>query len=161
MTSLFQDIRVAMRSFSRSPGFAAIVAVTLAVGIGGTVAMFSVADGVLFTDLPYRDSDRMAVIWNRHAATGFDGDLGQLIGGSGAAEQTANRAVTHKLHGHRERSARQIAAHQAEAVPIRETEKSFRKPAEPGGVVARQGQRESAPAGFCAHGCQITQVHSQ
>ena len=36
MTSLFQDIRVAMRSFSRSPGFAAIVAVTLAVGIGGT-----------------------------------------------------------------------------------------------------------------------------
>ena len=72
MTSLFQDIRVAMRSFSRSPGFAAIVAVTLAVGIGGTVAMFSVADGVLFTDLPYRDSDRMAVIWNRHAATGFD-----------------------------------------------------------------------------------------
>ena len=75
MTTLFQDIRVATRTFRRSPGFAALVVVTLAVGIGGTIAMFSVADGVLFTELPYRDSNRMAVIWNRHATTGSDNVL--------------------------------------------------------------------------------------
>ena len=72
MTSLFQDVRVAMRSFRRSPGFASLVVATLAVGIGGTVAMFSVVDGVLFRDLPYRDPGRMVVIWNRHATTGSD-----------------------------------------------------------------------------------------
>lgn len=72
MTSFFQDLRVAIRSFRRSAGFALLVVVTLAVGIGGTVAMFSVVDGVLLSDLPYRNADRMAVIWNRHATTGSD-----------------------------------------------------------------------------------------
>ncbi len=72
MTWLFQDVRVAARSLRRSPGFAAIVVATLAVGIGGAVAMFSVVDAVLFEDLPYRDSDRIVVIWNRHTTTGSD-----------------------------------------------------------------------------------------
>jgi len=72
MTGLSQDIRIALRSFRRSPGFASLVVATLAVGIGGTVAMFSVVDGVLFRELPYRNSDRMAVIWNRHATTSSD-----------------------------------------------------------------------------------------
>lgn len=72
MTTLFDDLRVAARSCRRAPGFTALVVLTLAVGIGGAVAMFSVVDGVLFAELPYRDSDRMAVIWNRHDATGAD-----------------------------------------------------------------------------------------
>ena len=72
MTTLYDDLRVAARSCWRSPGFTALVVLTLPVGIGGAVAMFSVVDGVLFADLPYRESDRMAVIWNRHDATGAD-----------------------------------------------------------------------------------------
>jgi len=72
MTALMQDVRVALRSCRRSPSFAGLVIVTLALGIGGAVAMFSVVDGVLFTDLPYRDANRMAMIWNRHATTGSD-----------------------------------------------------------------------------------------
>ncbi len=72
MMGLVQDVRVASRSFRRSPGFASLVVATLTVGIGGAVAMFSVVDGVLLTDLPYRDQDRIAVIWNRHATTGSD-----------------------------------------------------------------------------------------
>lgn len=70
--AILDDLRVAVRSCRRSPGFTALVVVTLAVGIGGAVAMFSVVDSVLFVELPYRDADRMAVIWNRHEATGAD-----------------------------------------------------------------------------------------
>ncbi|HSC25942.1 MAG TPA: ABC transporter permease [Vicinamibacterales bacterium] len=69
---MLQDIRAGARLFRRSPSFAALVVLTMAVGIGGTVAMFSVVDKVLFTDLPYRDPARIAMIWNRHAATGSD-----------------------------------------------------------------------------------------
>jgi hypothetical protein len=57
MATLLDDLRVAVRSCRRSPGFTALVVLTLAVGTGGAVAMFSVVDSVLFADLPYRDSD--------------------------------------------------------------------------------------------------------
>src|SRR5688572_876076 len=48
-----QDLRYALRQFRRSPGFSAIVIATLAVGIGGTTAVFNAMHAVLFTPLPY------------------------------------------------------------------------------------------------------------
>ena len=59
----------ALRGFRRAPAFPALVIATLAVGIGGTVAMFSVMDAVLFAGLPYPDGDRMVMIWNRHTTS--------------------------------------------------------------------------------------------
>jgi len=67
---MIRDIQLALRTSLRTPAFMAIVVATLAIGIGGTVAMFSVADGVLFGTLPYKDADRLAMIWNRHPANG-------------------------------------------------------------------------------------------
>ena len=72
MTNVFRDIRVGLRGWRRAPGFTALVIGTLALGIGGAVAMFSVLDGVLLSDLSYRDADRIAIIWNRHPVTNAD-----------------------------------------------------------------------------------------
>ncbi len=56
---LVQDIRYALRSFLRAPGFTAVALVTLALGIGGTTAIFSIVDGVVLRPLPYSDPDRI------------------------------------------------------------------------------------------------------
>ena len=56
------DLRFALRGFARRPGFAAVVVATLALGIGASVAIFSVADAVLFRPLPYRDPARLVRI---------------------------------------------------------------------------------------------------
>ncbi len=68
MTSFFQDLRYALRSFSQRMGFTAVVVVTLALGIGSNVAIFSVANAVLFRPLPYRDPERLVLVWNRSSS---------------------------------------------------------------------------------------------
>src|SRR5437899_770940 len=54
-----QDLRFALRTLSRTPGFTAVVLLTLGLGIGADVAIFSVARGVLFKPLPYREPERL------------------------------------------------------------------------------------------------------
>jgi len=57
-----RDIRYAFRALRRSPGFSAVVVLTLALGIGANVTMFGVMYGVLWRPLPYAASDRLAFI---------------------------------------------------------------------------------------------------
>jgi putative ABC transport system permease protein len=66
---LVQDIRYALRSFRRAPGFTLVALITLALGIGGTTAIFSIVDGVLLRPLPYSDPGRILRV-NRVAASG-------------------------------------------------------------------------------------------
>jgi putative ABC transport system permease protein len=71
--SIWQDVRYALRTFAKDPGFASIVVITLALGIGATTAIFSVLDGVLLRPLPYPDVERLVVVRERStAAAGFN-----------------------------------------------------------------------------------------
>ncbi len=59
MESVWQDIRYAIRTLKRSPGFSAVVILTLALGIGGNAALFSVANNVFLRPLPFPKADRL------------------------------------------------------------------------------------------------------
>lgn len=62
------DLRFAARQIRRAPGFATVVALTLAIGIGATTAIFSVVNGVLLRALPYPGADRIVQLWEVNAS---------------------------------------------------------------------------------------------
>ncbi len=72
MKILILDFRFAGRRLLRSPGFSLLVVLTLALGIGATLAIFSVVDAVVFSPLPYAQPDRLVSIWEANLAEGLE-----------------------------------------------------------------------------------------
>ena len=67
--SVLHDAKYAVRALARRPLFTAVILLTLALGIGSNVAIFSVANAVLFRPLPFKDPEELAFVWNRMPAT--------------------------------------------------------------------------------------------
>src|SRR5215467_14164835 len=63
MQTLWQDIRYSARVLLKRPGFALIAIATLALVIGATSSIFSVVNSVLLKALPYKDPERLVLIW--------------------------------------------------------------------------------------------------
>jgi putative ABC transport system permease protein len=70
MRTFLQDLRYALRNLLKSPGFAAVAALTLAIGMGANTAIFTLIDSVLLRPLPYRDPGRLVRLYETEAAPG-------------------------------------------------------------------------------------------
>ena len=72
MDSLLRDVRQAARNLMRTPGFALVTILTLALGIGANTAIFSVVNAVILRPLGYPEPDRLIYISSQFPQMGFD-----------------------------------------------------------------------------------------
>ena len=71
MNTLLQDLRYAVRTLLKKPGFASIAILTLALGIGASTAIFTVVDAALLRGLPYKSPERLYHLWERRPTQEF------------------------------------------------------------------------------------------
>jgi MacB-like periplasmic core domain len=66
MTNFWNDVRHGVRILLHSPGFSLVAVAALAIGIGANTTIFSVINTLLIQRLPYRDADRLAIVWEHN-----------------------------------------------------------------------------------------------
>ncbi len=74
MSGFLQHVRFGLRLIHKSPVFYLVIVLVLALGIGANTAVFSVVDAVLLRKLPYREPDRLVMLWEKNPT------LGALVG---------------------------------------------------------------------------------
>jgi putative ABC transport system permease protein len=83
MANLLRDARYGFRLLRRSPGFAAVAILALALGIGANTAIFSVIYSTLLEPMPYPQPDKIVIVWSKIRANhnGVSaGDYAVLVG---------------------------------------------------------------------------------
>ena len=70
METLLQDVRYGWRVLVKSPGFAVVAVLTLTLGIGATTTIFSLVNTVLLARVPYRDPNRLVMVWGNNPQQG-------------------------------------------------------------------------------------------
>lgn len=74
MSILARDLRYAFRAFAKSPGFTVAAILSLAIGIGANTAIFSITSALLLRPLPYKDANRLVILWNSSPGLGIERD---------------------------------------------------------------------------------------
>ena len=85
METLIKDVRYGIRSLIKRPSFTSIAVITLALGIGANTAIFSVVNATLLRPLPFKNPDRIVMVWGyipklAHTADKFPSSAGNYLG---------------------------------------------------------------------------------
>jgi putative ABC transport system permease protein len=91
-----RDLRIGLRTLRRTPGFSVVAILIMALGIGSNVALFTVVRGVLLKPLPFPDSDRLLMLYERSSLSAGGGDFpyNLVAGGVYAAWKKENTSFS-------------------------------------------------------------------